>query len=49
MPNTLSELTIAYSIVWVVLFILIVKMGRDITKLESKLSSTQLNSPNDQK
>ena len=42
MPNTLSELSIAYSVIWIVLFFLIVKMGRDISKLEKKLTISQL-------
>jgi hypothetical protein len=37
MPNTLTELAIAYSVVWVILCIVIIKIKRDITKLEARL------------
>ena len=49
MPNTLSELSIAYSVIWVLLFVLIVKLGKDITKLEKKLTNTQTKDSDDNK
>jgi len=37
MPNTLSELSTAYSVIWVILFFLIVKISWDISRIEKKL------------
>jgi hypothetical protein len=37
MPNTLTELAIAYSVVWVLLCLLIIKIKSDVTKLEARL------------
>ncbi len=49
MPNTLSELSMAYSVIWVILFFLIVKMGLDISRLEKKLTNTQIKDSDDNK
>lgn len=38
MPNTLSELGFAYSIVWILICFLILKIKSDVTKLEHKVS-----------
>ena len=47
MPNTLYGLSIAYSIVWILLFALVVKIGRDLSRLEKKLSSVETSGSND--
>ncbi len=48
MPDTLQELSLAYSVIWGILFFLILKLGRDVGKLEKKLFALDAKENNDQ-